>query len=182
MSPETGLHRFSLWHPLFQQSRTRLVLPSLHPTGTPHLPDMHTSHTHAHMCTPHTCINIHACTYAHTAHMLICMYAPLSPSMCTYEHMLQPAYITPVTCMFVHMCGEVKVKATHFCLFVTPWTIACQAPLSMGFSRHEYWSGLPFPPSGDLPSPGIEHRSPVLQADSLPSEPPGKSHKRVPIR
>ena len=58
--------------------------------------------------------------------------------------------------------------------FVTPWTVARQAPLSMGFSRQEYWSGLPFPPPGDLPSPGIEPRSPALQADSLLSEPPGK--------
>ena len=48
-------------------------------------------------------------------------------------------------------------------------------PLSMGFSRQEYWSGLPFPSPGDLSYPGIEHRSPVLQADSLPSGPPGKS-------
>ena len=47
-----------------------------------------------------------------------------------------------------------------------------QAPLCMGFSRQEYWSGLPFPPSGDLPDPGIKPRSPALQADSLPSEPP----------
>ena len=50
--------------------------------------------------------------------------------------------------------------------FVTPWTVGRQAPLSMGFSRQEYWSGLPFPPPGDLPSPGIERRSPALQADS----------------
>ena len=49
-----------------------------------------------------------------------------------------------------------------------------QAPLSMGFSRQDYWSGLPFPSPGDLPDPGIELRSPALQADSLPSEPPGK--------
>ena len=52
-----------------------------------------------------------------------------------------------------------------------------QAPLSMGFSRQEYWSGLPFPSPGDLPNPGVESRSPALQADTLPSEPPGKSHK-----
>ena len=57
----------------------------------------------------------------------------------------------------------------------TPWTVAPQAPLSMGFSRQEYWSGLPCPPPGDLPNPGIEPRSPTLQADSLLSEPPGKS-------
>ena len=61
-------------------------------------------------------------------------------------------------------------------VFVTPRTIACQAPPSMGFSRQEYWSGLPFPSPGDLPNPGIEPRSPALQADSLPSEPPGKSY------
>ena len=56
-----------------------------------------------------------------------------------------------------------------------PWTVAHQAPLSMGFSRQEYWSGLPCPSAGDLPDPGTEPRSPVLHVDSLPSEPPGKS-------
>ena len=56
----------------------------------------------------------------------------------------------------------------------TQWTIACQAPPSMGFSRQEYWSGLPFPSLEDLPDLGIEPRSPALQADSLPSEPPRK--------
>ena len=48
-----------------------------------------------------------------------------------------------------------------------PWTVPCQAPLCMGFSRQEYWSGLPFPSPGDLPDPGIEPGSPALQADSL---------------
>ena len=57
---------------------------------------------------------------------------------------------------------------------VTSWTTAFQAPLSMGFSRQEYRSGLPFPSPGDLPDPGIEPGSPALHADSLPSEPPGK--------
>ena len=61
-------------------------------------------------------------------------------------------------------------------LFVTPWTVAYQAPPSMGFSRQEYWSGLPFPSLGDLPNPGIEPGSPALQADALPSEPPGKPY------
>ena len=55
-----------------------------------------------------------------------------------------------------------------------PWTVVYQASLSMGFSRQEYWSGLPFPSPGHLPDSGIEPRSPVLQADALPSEPPGK--------
>ena len=50
------------------------------------------------------------------------------------------------------------------------WTVACQAPLSMGFFRQEYWSGLPFPSPGDLPNPGIKPRSPALQADDLPTE------------
>ena len=58
---------------------------------------------------------------------------------------------------------------------VTPWTAACQASLSMQFSRQGYWSGLPFPSPGDLPDPGIKPRSPELQADSLPSEPPGEA-------
>ena len=58
--------------------------------------------------------------------------------------------------------------------FATPWTIASQAPLSMGFSRQEYWSGLPFPSPGDLSNPGIKPRSPALQADTLFSKPTGK--------
>ena len=53
---------------------------------------------------------------------------------------------------------------------VTLWIVAYQAALSMGFSRQEYWSGLPFPSPGDLPNPGNEPRSPALQADSLPTE------------
>ena len=68
-----------------------------------------------------------------------------------------------------------KVKSlSRVRLFATPWTVAYQAPPSMGFSRQEYWSGLPFPSPGDLPNPGIEPGSPALQADALPSEPPGK--------
>ena len=59
-------------------------------------------------------------------------------------------------------------------LLVIPWTVAHQAPLSMEFSRQEFWSGLPFPSPGDLPYPGTEPMSPVLQADSLSSEPPEK--------
>ena len=70
---------------------------------------------------------------------------------------------------------EVKVKLlSRVRLFATLWTVAHQAPPSMGFSRQEYWSGLPFPPPGDLPDPGIKPRSPTLQADVLTSEPPGK--------
>ena len=64
-------------------------------------------------------------------------------------------------------------------LFVTLWSVAHQAPLSMGFSRQEHWSGLPCPPPGDLPDPGVKPLFPELQADSLPTEPPGKPHTEV---
>ena len=66
-------------------------------------------------------------------------------------------------------------------LFATPWTVAYQSPPSMGFSRQEYWSGVPFPSPGDLPDPGIEPRSPAFQADALTSEPPGKPQFILPI-
>ena len=71
-----------------------------------------------------------------------------------------------------------KWKLSHVRLFATPWTVACQAPPSMGFSRQEYWSGLPFPSPGDLSNPGIEPGSPALQADALTSEPPGKPQSK----
>ena len=73
------------------------------------------------------------------------------------------------------MLYKVKVKSfSRVRLFATPWTVAHQAPPSMGFSRQEYWSRLPFPSPGDLPNPGIKPGSPALQADALTSEPPGK--------
>ena len=68
-----------------------------------------------------------------------------------------------------------KVKSlSHVQLFATPRTVAYQASPSMGFSRQEYWSGLPFPSPGDLPDPGIEPGSPALEADALTSELSGK--------
>ena len=70
---------------------------------------------------------------------------------------------------------KVKVKSlSRVRLFATPCTVAYQIPPSKGFSRQEYWSGVPFPPPGDLPHPGIEPRSPELHTDAWPSEPPGK--------
>ena len=75
--------------------------------------------------------------------------------------------------------SEVK-SLSHVQLFATLWTVVHQAPSTMGFSRQEYWSGLPFPMSGDLPNPGIEPRSPTLQADTLTSEPPGKPLGGIP--
>ena len=68
-----------------------------------------------------------------------------------------------------------KVKSlSRVQLFATPWTVAYQAPPSMGFFRQEYWSGLPFPSPGDLPNPGIEPGFPALEANALTSEPSGK--------
>ena len=75
------------------------------------------------------------------------------------------------TCMCVCVCQGLN----HIRLFVTPWTVAHQASLSMKLSREEYWSGLPFPSPGDPPNLGVEPRSPALQADSLFSESPGES-------
>ena len=64
-------------------------------------------------------------------------------------------------------CGGGGLVAKSCPTLATPWTVACQAPLSMGFSRQKYWSGLPFPSPGDLPKPGIKPGSLALQADSL---------------
>ena len=83
------------------------------------------------------------------------------------EHILCTSYVPSIS-LCVKLLSRVRLSAT-------PWTVARQAPPSMGFSRQEYWSGLPFPSPGDLPNPGIEPRSPTLQADSLLSEPPGKA-------
>ena len=76
------------------------------------------------------------------------------------------------------MCKYVK-SLSCVQLFVTSWTVAYQASLSMGFSRQEYWSELPFPSPGDLPDPEIEPMSPALEADALTSEPPGKPSKGI---
>ena len=76
---------------------------------------------------------------------------------------------------YIFILMKVKVKLlSHVWLFVSLWAVAHQALPSMGFSRQEYWTGLPFPTPGNLPHPGIELRSPALQAEVLPSEPPRK--------
>ena len=83
----------------------------------------------------------------------------------------------------MHLTLVKSVLVAQQCLTLcnpTDYRPSFQAPLSMGFSRHEYWSGLPFPSPGDLPDPGIKPRSPTLQADALPSEPPGKKQPRYP--
>ena len=107
-------------------------------------------------------------------------------SLRTWHHPVSSPWPVPVpappvpsavgACTILH-CQLVKVKVTSLScvlLFSTPWTAAYQDPLSMGFSRQEYWCGLPLPSPGDLPDPGIEPGSLTLQADTLPSESPGK--------
>ena len=86
---------------------------------------------------------------------------PRSPALQEYSLSAEPQF------SLVQLLSGVR-------LFATPWTVARQAPLSMGFPRQEYWSGLPFPSPGDLPNPGIEPGSPALEANALTSEPPGK--------
>ena len=74
----------------------------------------------------------------------------------------------------IQFCICVLSRFSHVRLFAAPWTIAHQVSLSTGFSRKEHWTGLQCPPPGDLPDPGIKPVSPALQADSLPTEAPGK--------
>ena len=83
-----------------------------------------------------------------------------------------PGQNTGVGCHFLPQCMKVKSESevAQSCLLATPWTAAHQAPPSMGFSSQEYWSGLPFPSSGDLPHPGIKPRSSTLQAESFVNE------------
>ena len=96
---------------------------------------------------------------------------PLRRTILTsYSPPSSPSHVTPWS-----VYRKWKWKWIHIRLFATPWTVAYQVPPSMGFSMQECWSGLPLPSPGDLPDPGIEPRSPALQADALPPEPPGKS-------
>ena len=89
------------------------------------------------------------------------------------ESILKSRNITLLT--KVHRVQGVEGVVAQSCpTFATPWTVAYQASPSMGFSRQEYWIGLPFPSPGDLHDPGIEPGSPAFEADALPSEPPGK--------
>ena len=110
----------------------------------------------------------------------LCNPIDSSPPGSSVPGILQARTLEWVAISFSHAWKwKLKVKSLSCVrLFKTPWTVAYQPPPSMGFSRQEYWSGLPLPsplPSpGDLLNPGIEPRSPTLQADSLPAESPGK--------
>ena len=104
---------------------------------------------------------------------------PCSEGLFSWECICSPITSLQVPA-YVMTRSEVKSLSRAW-LFVTPWTVAYQVPLAMGCSRQEYWSGLPSPSPGDLPDPGIEPGSPALQADALPSEPPGKPHVKCKI-
>ena len=91
---------------------------------------------------------------------------------------LSPGWLLPHVGIQVWSCMCVQ-SLSHVRLFATPWTVACQAPLSMGFSRQEYWSGLPFTSPGDLPNSVIKPASPALAGGFFTTEPPGKLHPTV---
>ena len=133
-----------------------------------------------------TCISSYTKTHA-------CQSIYLKYSHSLLQEIIIKAFLR-TDCIYKNTHSEVKIrdfrKRTTFVLMCklksfsrvwlseTPRTIARQTPLPMEFSRPEYWSGKLFPSPGDCPNPGIEHRSPILRADSLSSEPPGK-HQTV---
>ena len=109
----------------------------------------------------------------------------LEPSFLEQPPIIITSRVWAAACLKIPLKALLKLKSPFFipwsevlvaqsCLFATPGTIAYQAPLSLEFSRQEYWSGLPFPSPRDLPNPRIEPGSPALRADSLLSDPPGK--------
>ena len=108
-------------------------------------------------------------------------FASTAARMCKGDYYWLTSYNTPGTILSVSRTLCVCMCESLSCvqLFVTPWTVAHQARLSMGFPRQKYWSGLLFPSPGDLPDPVIKPRSPILQADSLPPEPPGKPSRTL---
>ena len=111
--------------------------------------------------------NTHAYTYAY----ILCIYNNITLLIKRNTHLLKSASSLVELVTYIHMFVLGCVQLSEI-----PWTSACQAPLSMEFSRQEYWSGLPFSPPRDLFNTGIKPRSPTYQADSLPTEPPGKPH------
>ena len=109
--------------------------------------------------------------WKHLMQTILCIRSPCRMSCLFQYRLLDPPlkFLTQRS-----LVGPMCELLSHVRLFATPWTVACQAPLSMGFSRQEYWSGFPFPSPRDITNLGIKLGSPSLLAVSLPSEPPGK--------
>ena len=114
-----------------------------------------------------------------------CLFSPLPPTFIQVPNLLSltltqsfPSHCVVSFIVILLLLLLLLLLSRFSCgrLCSTPWATAYQAPPPMGFSRQEYWSGVPLPSPGDLPNPGIKPRSPTLQADALPSEPPGKSN------
>ena len=122
----------------------------------------------------------------------VCSFPPLSPHLVLECSWLSLLYRKGCVYVCVCVCARVRSEqgllnmaklcnllncgglVTKLCpTLVTTWTVACQAPLSIGFSRQEYWCGLPFPSPGDLPDPGIKPTSPALTGRFFTTEPPG---------
>ena len=110
--------------------------------------------------------------------MCACTHACVCVQACVRVCVCAQAHARVCVCKHAHMCVCVCVRARSVAqslqLSVTPCTVACRAPLSMGFSKQEYWGGLPFPTPGDLPDRGMELVSPALAGEFFPSEAPGK--------
>ena len=94
----------------------------------------------------------------------------LGPILQVYTHIQVPRDFQKKGSAFSYVKHAIVQLLSHFKLSMTPWTVACEGPLSMGFPRQEYWSVLPFPSPGDFPDPGIELGSLTLQVDSLPAK------------
>ena len=103
-----------------------------------------------------------------TACVYVCICSWIAHTLYRHEHTVKDNVTlsyqsTPSPeCLLRHTCVCIVQPLSRVQLFATPWTLACQAPLSMGFPKEEYWSGLPLPPPGDPPSPGMEPLSPAL--------------------
>ena len=115
-------------------------------------------------------------SFSNSRNIAFCHFSFISnqiPNLFTFTFSCIRTFPT-ISIVTVCVCVCVCVLFSHVWLSATPWTIACQAPLSMEFSKQEYWSGLLLLSLGNLLPPGIEPRSPALQTDSWPSEPPGR--------
>ena len=137
------------------------------------------------------CLSVYVCAYVYASPCTsLCLCTSLSvyvsvyisvKSLCVYTSVYTCASLHVHVCMHVWVMGRrgtncYRLVAKSCLTIATPWTIAHQVPLSMGFSRQEYWSWLPFPSQGDLPDTGIEPTSPAWQADSLPLSHLGSLH------